>query len=897
MSKPIKRKKKNLHLINNYNKNQGSLFDQSSNVSGLRQPSELGHHYDSCFPFQYFNRMQSECFEVIMNTNHNLVVNAPTGSGKTVIFELAIVKALSIYNKFYAVYIAPTKALCSEKINDWKMKFTKLGINCYEFTGDIYEDLDMRSDYGLIISTPEKWDSVSRKNRTKIMKYNPRTIVVSATIPNLNSIANWLSYYIPNSEARLTSVKAFGDEYRPVPLIKEVLGYPKNSKNDFIFDKNLDYKLPDVIKKYSDGEPSLIFCSTRKSALNAAEYLSKSYFKFNQRNSSLGYIINKIHDKKLKGKATLFKKHYNNMLELISNGVAFHHAGLSYEDRKIVENLFIEKSIDALCATSTLSVGVNLPAHLVIIKSTKGYINSQFNEYSAIDILQMVGRAGRPQYDSFGVAVIMTELTNVEDYNVFLEGSKCIESRLHENLIEHLNAEFCLGKIQTESDAIEWLKTTFLYVRIQENTAYYKLEDQNHDIPPNKKLESINLFIVHISTNNIVILTKYLNKLKENNLIELNKAGTLLCPTEIGFTMSNNYLRFQTILNIRYMLNYSSIQHLLEILSLSEEFNEYRFSQGEKKHLNERIKNPAIKYKISNEKPPKVKTINQKVNLIIQCTIGNVSLINYKVNPNLVSEINSILFSSKRICKGLKYATSLHAIGIKNLSDLSSTTPERIELKLNRNPPFGKQLIETAKQVPKFNLQVTKIEEYPKTLKTKLMIIPEIINSEKAKEKKGNYFINTHIIVSSGKRLIYHIKESIKRLKNNKAIQLTIEPQYENEIICIELLYEDYDGIDIENKITLDSSIQEIVSNNDGSLDEFLLNKENENLKHEVTRSNQVIKDEEVVKYNEATKEKEIVKNNEVKKDTKINSYLSSPNHKQKALKRKTVFLEWLNKN
>ena len=60
-------------------------------------------------------------------------------------------------------------------------------------------------------------------------------------------------------------------------------------------------------------------------------------------------------------------------------------------------------------ATSTLAIGVNLPAHLVIIKSTQHYVASSYAEYSETQVLQMIGRAGRPQFDTSATAVIMTK--------------------------------------------------------------------------------------------------------------------------------------------------------------------------------------------------------------------------------------------------------------------------------------------------------------------------------------------------------------------------------------------------------------------------------------------------------------------------------------------------------
>ena len=84
-------------------------------------------------------------------------------------------------------------------------------------------------------------------------------------------------------------------------------------------------------------------------------------------------------------------------LELLKYGVAFHHAGLTQNDKVAVEIGFKNQSIKYLCSTSTLAIGITLPARLVIIRSTRHYGNNKFEEYSALEIIQMMGRAGRPQ--------------------------------------------------------------------------------------------------------------------------------------------------------------------------------------------------------------------------------------------------------------------------------------------------------------------------------------------------------------------------------------------------------------------------------------------------------------------------------------------------------------------
>jgi ATP-dependent DNA helicase HFM1/MER3 len=85
---------------------------------------------------------------------------------------------------------------------------------------------------------------------------NLRIVAVSATIPNLTDIASWLS----NAEDIPAEMRTFGDSYRPVKLQMEVLAFPNFGKNPFMFENNLDYKLPEIISKYADGKPTLIFC-------------------------------------------------------------------------------------------------------------------------------------------------------------------------------------------------------------------------------------------------------------------------------------------------------------------------------------------------------------------------------------------------------------------------------------------------------------------------------------------------------------------------------------------------------------------------------------------------------------------------------------------------------------
>lgn len=164
--------------------------------------------------------------------------------------------------------------------------------------------------------------------------------------------------------------------------------------------------------------------------------------------------------------------------ELISkHNLAYHHVGLSSNDREIVENLFRQNQIRVLCSTSTLAIGVNLPAHLVIIKSTLQYTSETgYTEYSELDLRQMIGRAGRAGYDSQGIAVILTSTQTEHLYRTISEGKLEIDSQLLDGFIEFLNTEISNGNIKSFSQAMQWLSYTFLHTRMKQNPSKYSLK-------------------------------------------------------------------------------------------------------------------------------------------------------------------------------------------------------------------------------------------------------------------------------------------------------------------------------------------------------------------------------------------------------------------------------------
>ncbi|MEQ2185398.1 hypothetical protein GOODEAATRI_017781 [Goodea atripinnis] len=546
---------------------QPLYIEGSSGSEVLRPVSEIPVRFRSIFSeFPFFNYLQSKALDDVLYTDKNFVACAPTGSGKTVLFELAIIRLLmetqEPWRKVKAVYMAPIKALCSQCYDNWSKKFGPLGLTCKELTGDTeVDDLFEIHDSNIIVTTPEKWDSMTRKwkdncllqlvrlflidevhvvkdatrgatlevvvSRMKAVNsyrtsqipeagVTMRFVAVSATIPNISDIADWLS----NGSEPATYL-TMDESHRPVKLWKVVLGFPcSGTQTEFKFDLSLNYKMANIIQTYSDQKPTLVFCSTRKGAQQSAAVLAKD----------ARFMMNFEHKRRL-------MKYTNSVLDsklrdLMMLGVGYHHAGVDVSDRKLVEEAFTLGDLPVLFTTRTLAMGVNLPAHLVVIKSTTQYVAGSCEEYSEADILQMIGRAGRPQFDTSATAVIMTKVQTREKYMKLMNGMEIIESSLHSHLMEHLNAEIVLQTISDVNMALDWIRSTFLYIRAIKNPSHYGF--------------SANLDRYGIEAKLQELCLKNLNSLSSIDLISMDEDINVKA-TEAGRLMARYCVAFETM--------------------------------------------------------------------------------------------------------------------------------------------------------------------------------------------------------------------------------------------------------------------------------------------------------------------------------------------------------------
>ncbi|XP_068095919.1 probable ATP-dependent DNA helicase HFM1 isoform X3 [Hyperolius riggenbachi] len=801
----------------------------------LRPVSEIPKPFRSIFKeFPFFNYIQSKALDDLLYSNKNVVMCAPTGSGKTVIFEIAIVRLLmevpAPWTNVKIVYMAPIKALCGQRLEDWTEKFEPIGLKCKELTGDTeMDDLLEIQHAHIIMTTPVhtvKDESrgatlevvVSRMKTVKASLLRTakdtdvllpmRFVAVSATIPNADDIAEWLS------DGRCPAICIKMDEcHRPVKLRKVVLGYPSGSnQTEYKFDLTLNYKVAGVIQTYSDQKPTLVFCATRKGVQLAASILAKDarFFMSTEHKQRLQKTANSIKDGKLR--------------DLVLYGVGFHHAGMEMSDRKIVEGAFTLGDLPVLFTTSTLAMGVNLPAHLVIIKSTMHYVSGMFQEYSETDILQMIGRAGRPQFDSTATAVIMTRLSTKEKYMHMLDGADTIESSLHRHLVEHLNAEITLHTITDVNIALEWIRSTFLYIRTMKNPSYYGFQAGLDRMGIEAKLQELCI--------------KNLNDLSSVGLIRMDDEANFK-PTESGKLIASHYIAFETAKLFFSLQGKEILSELITIISTCKEFSDVQLRMSEKRILNTLNKDKnrvTIRFPLEG----KIKTREMKVNCLIQAQLGCIPVQEFSLTQDMTkifrqgirvtkclyeflalqdkkfaAFLNALTLAKCFRCKiwensshvskqlekiGVSFSNAMVNAGLTSFKKIEDKNPRELELIVNRHPPFGNQIIESVLHLPEYQLSIEQLTRYSSSL-AEIVVTVMLTNFERLQKKRtaSDFHYVTLVIGDSDNNITFRQKIMDSALTKTGLWKRKVEIKRASlsDELSVNLISSEYVGLDI----------------------------------------------------------------------------------------------------
>ncbi|MEM5829059.1 MAG: DEAD/DEAH box helicase, partial [Candidatus Aenigmatarchaeota archaeon] len=377
--------------------------------------------------FERLNPVQQEALEKGLLSDKNFLIASPTASGKTLIAEIAMLKTI-LEKRKKVIYMVPLVALASEKYNSFKEKYEKMKIKVALSVGDFDSADPWLEEYDIIVCSNEKIDSLIRHGvkwiddvglivcdeihligdesrgstlevtLTKLRELtNARIIALSATIKNYEELAKWLNAVYITSD------------WRPVDLYEGIC-----FENKIEFPNWKSYELrekaseKEIVRNTMEMKKQcIIFVAMRKAAEKLAEDLCSITRNF------ISEWEKETLEKLAKDLENVLEKpteQCKRLARCIANGVAFHHAGLLATQKFMIEESFRKGIIKVIVATPTLAMGVSLPAFRVIIRDVKRYYPKYGYTYiPVLEYKQMSGRAGRPEYDKWGEAILIAK--------------------------------------------------------------------------------------------------------------------------------------------------------------------------------------------------------------------------------------------------------------------------------------------------------------------------------------------------------------------------------------------------------------------------------------------------------------------------------------------------------
>ena len=780
------------------------------------------------------NRVQSRLFKSAFQSPKNLLLCAPTGAGKTNVAVLTILKEIGLHmrpdgtcdvDKFKVVYVAPMKALVQECVINFSKRFTEAyGVKVRELSGDQSLSRAEIADTQVIVTTPEKWDIITRKSGDRAYTQLVRLVIIdeihllhdergavleslvartlrqvettremcrivglSATLPNYGDVAVFLRvdpkdglYYFDNS-------------FRPVPLQQQYIGVTeKKAHKRFQLMNQICY---DKVLEQAGTNQVLVFVHSRKETAKTATFLrdmaleNAELTRFIKDDSATQEILRteaeQASDPALK--------------DLLPYGFGIHHAGLTRKDRNLVEDLFADGHLQALVSTATLAWGVNLPAHAVIIKGTQIYNPEKgaWVELSSLDVMQMLGRAGRPQYDTFGEGVIITSHNELQFYLSLMNQQLPIESQLVKRLADALNGEIVLGTVTNVRDAADWLQYTYLYVRMLRNPNLYGVPPDSLESDPELLQHRLNLAHSAATT------------LAKHNLIKYDKRSGLFQVTALGRVASHYYVTHETIARFNEFLKPTMSEiELFRLFSLASEFSNIVVRQQEKGELTRLLERVPIPVKESIEEP------TAKTNVLLQAYISRLNLDGFALLSDMVyvhqsaGRLMRALFEiclqrgwaalahkTLNLCKMVDHRMWLSHSPLRQFTSLKPDIIRKLERKdiaweryydmrasqfgeLVRSPKMGKVLHRAVHQFPRLELQAHVQPITRSILRVELTISPDFQWEEKIHGTSQQFWILVEDV--DGETVVHHESWSLKQryAQDDQVVTFTV-PLYE----------------------------------------------------------------------------------------------------------------------
>jgi pre-mRNA-splicing helicase BRR2 len=596
-------------------------------VTALRNP-----HYEQLYSdlFTFFNPIQTQVFNALYNTDDDVFVGAPTGSGKTICAEFAILRMFSASPNSRCVFITPKQPLAEQRYAEWQKKFGQhMSKRVSLLTGETSADLRLLRDSNIIISTPEHWDVLSRrwKQRKNVqnvdlfvvdelhliggesgpvlevicsrMRYmssqierKVRIVALSSSVANAKDLGQWLG-------ATTHGLFNFHPNVRPVPLELHIQGFNiTHTPSRLIAMMKPVYQ---AICKYSPKTPVIVFVPSRKQTRFTAVDLLTFCAADLQPQRFLHCAVEdlKTHLKHIRDKT---------LVETLSNGVAYLHEGLSDIERKAVEQVYSSGAVQVIVVSRNLCWGMSINSHLTIIMDTQYYDGRghRYVDYPVPDLLEMIGRANRPLVDESGVAILLCQNSKKEFYKKFLYEPLPVESYLDHFMHDHFNAEVVTKTVENKQDAVDYLTWSFLYRRMTQNPNFYNLQGVTHR---------------HLSDHLSEVVENTLSDLEQSKCIAIEDEMDL-SPLNLGMIAAYYYINYTTIELFSMSLNNKTkLRGLIEILASAAEYENLPIRHKEDSLLKQLSSRVPLKQVGSKFNDPHTKT-----NLLIQAHLSRLQL-------------------------------------------------------------------------------------------------------------------------------------------------------------------------------------------------------------------------------------------------------------------------------
>jgi ATP-dependent RNA helicase HelY len=455
--------------------------------------------FEATLPFK-LDPFQIEAIDKLDTGVGGVLVSAPTSSGKTVVAEYAIFRALREGTK--VIYTTPLKALSNQKYHDFVREYgeQRVGLVTGENTINAEAPVVVMTTEilrNLIYEDPKRLDAVNYvvldevhyiddfprgSVWEEIVIQAPRSIKLvglSATIGNYREIAEWMAENRGGMETVFHNVRPVelkmwvSIHNRFLTLFKEDGGIDQRTWSKAAEEEEASYRvgrfsrLPsnDLLKvieelRRLDILPSIYFIFSRRGCREALQRCS--YHELDLTTAEEKEAIDRVAAERLLGlkdrdEESLFRRMVDS--RLLRRGLAEHHAGLLPYHKEMVEELFQRGLIKVVFATETLSLGINMPARGVVVSSFTKFDGVSFSNLTTGELTQLMGRAGRRGIDVIGHGVILKE-SDVEIgtiYEVAMGPTLVVESKF----LPSYNMALNLLRVYTPEEAEGLMERSF----------------------------------------------------------------------------------------------------------------------------------------------------------------------------------------------------------------------------------------------------------------------------------------------------------------------------------------------------------------------------------------------------------------------------------------------------